>query len=174
MMEKLLMLLAVFPLLLGSASVAFAQDEVDEELEALRRAAEATQEAVPEEEAAETTFKSRGLGLQALNPEISVTGDFLAGTGLEVAHGEHHHGEPTDWDFNFRGLGLHFESYLDPYSRFKAAVHAAPPPHGIEIEEGYFTRYGALGGGNLTLGKFRQQFGVVNRWHKHALDYIDF
>jgi len=27
---------------------------------------------------------------------------------------------------------------------------------------------------NLTLGKFRQQFGVVNRWHKHALDQVDF
>jgi hypothetical protein len=27
---------------------------------------------------------------------------------------------------------------------------------------------------NLTLGKFRQQFGVVNRWHKHGLDQVDF
>ena len=165
MMEKLLMLLAVFPLLLGSASVAFAQDEVDEELSALRRAAEATQEAVPEEEAAETTFKSRGLGLQALNPEISVTGDLLATFQSGDDAG-------PDSDFGFRGLGLHFEAYLDPYSRFKAAVPVSPA--GAELGEAYFTRYGALGGGNLTLGKFRQQFGVVNRWHKHGLDYVDF
>jgi hypothetical protein len=27
---------------------------------------------------------------------------------------------------------------------------------------------------NLTLGKFRQQFGVVNRWHRHGLDQVDF
>ena len=165
MMPKLLMLLAVFPLLLGSASVAFAQDEVDEELEALRIAAMATQEAVPEEEAAETTFKSRGLGLQALNPEISVTGDFL---------GTFRNGDDSqpDWDFGFRGLGLHLEAYLDPYSRFKAAVPVSAA--GAELGEAYFTRYGVLGGGSLTLGKFRQQFGVVNRWHKHALDYVDF
>ena len=31
-----------------------------------------------------------------------------------------------------------------------------------------------LGNLNVTLGKFRQQFGVVNRWHKHALDWFDF
>ena len=36
------------------------------------------------------------------------------------------------------------------------------------------TRYGMLPGVNLTLGKFRQQFGVVNRWHKHGLDQVDF
>jgi len=27
---------------------------------------------------------------------------------------------------------------------------------------------------NLTLGKFRQQFGIVNRWHRHGLDQVDF
>ncbi len=36
------------------------------------------------------------------------------------------------------------------------------------------TRFGVFEGGNLTFGKFRQQFGVVNRWHKHALDQFDF
>jgi len=168
MLERLLIPLAALLLLLGPAGRTLAQEKAaDEELEALRRAAatEATQEPVAEEEVAETTFKSGGLGLQALNPEISVTGDFL-GTARDGDDVEEH------WDFAFRGLGLHLEAYLDPYSRFKAAVPISS--EGAELGEAYFTRYGALWGGNLTLGKFRQQFGVVNRWHKHGLDYVDF
>jgi hypothetical protein len=42
------------------------------------------------------------------------------------------------------------------------------------LGEAYMTRFGIISGVNLTLGKFRQQFGVVNRWHKHGLDQVDF
>jgi hypothetical protein len=66
---------------------------------------------------------------------------------------------------------VHFESYLDPYTRFKSAVEFGEE---IELGEAYFIRYGLLPNFNLTLGKFRQQFGVVNRWHKHGLDQLDF
>ena len=139
----------------------------DDELAALRSAAEAeAAQDIPEEEEAPTTeFKSGGLALQALNPEISVTGDMLGTfrTGDEAQQ---------DWSFAFRGLGIHLEAYLDPYSRFKAAFPVFAG--GTTLGEAYYTRYGALAGGNLTLGKFRQQFGVVNRWHKHGLDYVDF
>jgi hypothetical protein len=137
-----------------------------EELEKLRREALREAEQTSEEEPAETTvFKSGALGLQAMNPEISVSGDFL-----NIYRDGPSENEFTD--FTFRGLGLHLESYLDPYSRFKAAVGAGP--EGAELEEAYVMRYGVVGGLNLTLGKFRQQFGVVNRWHKHALDWADF
>jgi hypothetical protein len=44
----------------------------------------------------------------------------------------------------------------------------------VELGEAYMTRYGLVQGINLTFGKFRQQFGVVNRWHKHGLDQLDF
>jgi hypothetical protein len=138
-----------------------------DDLEALRAAAvaEAEKEAPAEKPAEETIFKSGNLGLQALNPELSITGDLL-GTyraGEDVTDG---------WDWNFRTLGLHFEAYLDPYSRMKAAVPISPG--GASLGEAYFTRYGVLPSLNVTLGKFRQQFGVVNRWHKHALDWFDF
>jgi hypothetical protein len=139
----------------------------EDDLEALRRAAEAesSREQEGEEDAEEKVFKSGNLGLQALNPEISVTGDML---------GNYQSGNddvPTT-DMVFRGLGLHLEAYLDPYSRFKAAVGFSG--EGAELEEVYFTRYGILRNVNLTLGQFRQQFGIVNRWHKHALDWFDF
>jgi len=138
-----------------------------DDLEALRAAAEAEAEKeVPAEKPAEETiFKSGNLGLQALNPEISVTGDLLGTyrTGDDVTDG---------WDWRFRTLDMHLESYLDPYSRMKAAIEFHPD--GAELGEAYFTRFGVLENLNLTLGKFRQQFGVVNRWHKHALDWFDF
>jgi len=103
------------------------------------------------------------MGLQALNPEISVTGDFLwrySDTSEQTS------------DFIFRGLGLHFQAYLDPYTQFKAAVGVNEEK--ATLGEAYLTRFGVLPGLNLTLGKFRQQFGVVNRWHKHGLDQVDF
>jgi hypothetical protein len=42
------------------------------------------------------------------------------------------------------------------------------------LGEAYITRYGVTDSLNITLGKFRQQFGVINRWHKHGLDFVDF
>jgi hypothetical protein len=135
-----------------------------EELAELRRMAEAAaSREEPEEQ--EVEFTAKGLSLQALNPEISVTGDMLS----TVRHQE---GSRQRSDFLFRTLGLHLESYLDPYTRFKAAVPTFDG--GAALGEAYMTRYGLLGGLNLTFGKFRQQFGVVNRWHKHGLDQTDF
>jgi len=139
----------------------------EDDLAALRAAAQreaAAEEAAPER-AEEVTFTSGALGLQALNPEISVTGDFISsyrsGTGVE-----------RHFDNTFRTLGIHLESYLDPYSRFKAAVPVTD--NNATIGEAYFTRYGWRKDLNVTLGRFRQQFGVVNRWHKHGLDQVDF
>lgn len=139
----------------------------DDDLAALRKAAasEAAQDKKDENAEGSTAFESGSLSLQSLNPEISVTGDML---------GVYQSGNDNlpSYDTTFRGLGLHFEAYLDPYSRFKTAIPIAE--EGAELGEVYFTRYGLLGQVNLTLGKFRQQFGVVNRWHKHALDTFDF
>ncbi|MCP4651887.1 MAG: hypothetical protein GY858_00660 [Candidatus Omnitrophica bacterium] len=117
-----------------------------------------------EEKAEEAVFKQGGLALQALNPEISLTGDIINTYAVD---------EKADrFDSNFRTLGIHFEGYLDPYTRFKAAVPVSTSS--AAIGEAYFTRYGIIDDINLTLGKFRQQFGVVNRWHKHGLDQVDF
>ena len=142
-------------------------DVISDDMASLRRAAEneASRQQILEKVPEETTFQSGGLSLQSLNPEISLTGDFITtyASGDETAQ---------DFDFNFRGLGIHFESYLDPYSKIKAAVPIST--EGAELGEAYFTRYGIMEDFNLTLGKFRQQFGVVNRWHKHALDWVDF
>ena len=139
----------------------------EDELAALRALAaeEAQAEVVGDSGVEETELTARGLGLQALNPEISVTGDMYATFRDQEGNRER-------TDFRVRGLGIHLESYLDPYSRFKAAFPISES--GTTLGEAYYTRYGLPTGMSATLGKFRQQFGVVNRWHKHALDQFDF
>lgn len=149
-------------------SKAKAEPEKKDEVELLRRLAEKEAEAITEEvphPPQETVFKEGGIGLQALNPEISITGD-------AIWTYRNQEGVRRRSDFNFRTLGIHFEAYLDPYTRFKAAVPINE--NGAELGEAYMTRFGIAEGLNLTIGKFRQQFGVVNRWHKHGLDQVDF
>ncbi len=137
----------------------------DDELNSLRQAAQIEITNKDNNLDEETTFTSGALGLQKLNPELSVTGDILWNY-TDIA------GEDSRQDFTFRGLGLHLSSYLDPYTMFKAAI--AFNENEAELGEAYMTRFGILPQLNLTLGKFRQQFGVVNRWHKHGLDQVDF
>jgi len=143
------------------------KQKAEEEFESLRQLAKAKamEEAVPEEEPKETIFESGALSLQALNPEISVTGDFLFSTMQDTT-------STKSSDFEFRTLGIHIESWLDPYTRFKAAIPVTEDD--TTLGEGYVTLYNLSDDWNLTFGKFRQQFGVVNRWHKHGLDQVDF
>lgn len=154
------------------------QQQIDElkawkearELDDLRQAAEAAaREDAAAADTAPRTFQGGERALQALNPEISITGDlfarYLHADGNEYADGERS-------GFFLRGFGLHLQANLDPFSFFKGAVHLSP--HGAELEEGYITWTSVIPRVNITLGRFRQQLGVVNRWHKHALDQFDF
>jgi len=113
----------------------------------------------------ETVFKFKGLNLRSFNPEISVSGDF-------VGHYTHQDETRERTDVDLRGLELNFQSYLDPFSRMKAT--ASLSDDGVDVEEVYMTRFSALGNANLDLGRFRQQFGVVNRWHEDALDQVQY
>jgi hypothetical protein len=147
-------------------------DDVNElsEIEKLKQQAlsmigDAKSAKVEKAEDSDTEFTAGNLGLQAENPEISVTGDVVY-TLQSIDK------QRTNADSKFRSLGLHYESYLDPYSKFKAAVPVLE--NDSLLGEAYITRYGVRHNLNFTLGKFRQQFGVVNRWHKHGLDYVDF
>ena len=151
---------AVFNICLSKNTIA-----QNDELEALRMAAQAESISVNTAAAQQESFTSGALALQKLNPEISVTGDILFNySDID--------GQTSKQNFTFRGLGLHLSSYLDPYTMFKAAVEFSEDE--TELGEAYITRFDILPQLNITIGKFRQQFGVVNRWHKHALDQIDF
>ena len=148
-------------------SAVSSRETEDGELTSLRELAKtkAAEKTGSKEKSEETTFTSGGLSLQALNPEISVVGDFLYSYKWDTTSDKRS-------DFNMRTLGIHVNSWLDPYTRLKASLGFHEDD--VELGEAYITLYNIADNLNLTLGKFRQQFGVVNRWHKHALDQVDF
>jgi len=151
------------------------------ELEHLRQAAhtEAAKDTAAEEVDTSTKFVS-GTRMQAmLNPELSVTGDiFFVG------------GEHEKEEFLADHFELDIQAYLDPYTKMHVVIGYHGPHHGstfgmedheeeehghegFGIGEGYITWFQLPGHTSLTVGKKRQQFGVLNRWHRHALDQSD-
>ena len=112
----------------------------------------------------ETVFKFGGLSLQKMNPEISLAGDVTW---------DYHDQDDTRRrsGFDFRYVEVNFQAYLDPYSRLKAVIPATEDD--VAVEEAYYTYFGLGKDLNVDIGKFRQQFGVVNRWHEHGLDQIE-
>jgi hypothetical protein len=134
----------------GAAAAAPAQDE----LAALRAAASAA--------SADSTNTSRPqqarLGQNALNPEISVTGDIRGHI--------FHNAEQTD-NFVPRELEMGFQSALDPFATAKVFVSLEGGE--VSLEEGYAYFPVLPGHVRLDVGQFRQQVGELNRWHLHAL-----
>jgi hypothetical protein len=136
-----------------------------DELAALRTAANAaagTQDTTPTE-AAPTQFVGRERNQSQLNPEISVTGDVRA---YAMSPG------PQQDNFDPREFEVGFQSALDPFSHTK--IFLALEEGGIDVEEGYAYWTGLPGHIRIDIGKFRQQFGELNRWHLHALPETEY
>jgi hypothetical protein len=160
-----------------------------DELAALREAARTEAEKTEELEPDVSDSQSRTGNLSILNPEISVTGDFVGGLLW-----------PTDKDDSEttalpREFEISFQSALDPYTRTKIffskeeelpiagleqvmgskheGQEAKEEDHGdhgnVELEEGYLYWVGLPGAFGIKAGKFRQEIGLYNRWHTHAL-----
>jgi hypothetical protein len=131
------------------------RDTATDELAALRAAAGAV--------AADTTPTATAqqaprLGLNALNPELSVTA---------IVHASILRPGPQTETFDAREFEFSFQSALDPYSYTK--IFASITEEGVEIEEGYAYWAGLPGHFRLDVGRFRQPLGELNRWHRHAL-----
>jgi len=142
---------------------ALEEKEAQNELQKIISEAE-TAVATAKEQRKLKTFKSGQRSQQALNPELSITGDsFLqySKNNSEAKTGAY-----------FRTVGFHLQSNLDPFSFAKVAIGVSPK--GIGLGEAYVTWANFLPRISLTAGKFRQQFGVINRWHLHSLDQFDF
>jgi hypothetical protein len=146
----------------------------DAELEALRAAAlaETGEPAAPSsvpQETAPPAVRDVSVGsernLNRLNPEISITGDAV---GFATRSG----GEGHE-DFDARELELNLQSALDPYSFTKVTLSFSPE-EGVDIEEALVAYTGLPGGLQLSAGKFRQNFGLLNRWHLHALPQLEY
>lgn len=146
------------------------ETDAEDDLQALRNIAVAETRSLDSQindqpENDQRRFIAGDLSKQAENPEISIVGDFVY--RLQSIDNLRNNS-----DAMLRNLGIHYETYLDPYTKFKGAV---PVKEDISnIGEAYITRYGLTPNLNLTLGKFRQQFGIVHRWHMAGLDQSEF
>lgn len=112
---------------------------------------------------APTQFVGRERNQNQLNPEISATGDVRAYAQTSGAQGD---------NFDPREFEVAFQSALDPYSHTKIFVSLENGE--VSVEEGYAYWIGLPGHLRFDVGKFRQQFGELNRWHLHALPETEY
>lgn len=132
-----------------------------DELAALRAAASqaaGVRDTIGPSDTVNARFVGRERNQSQLNPEIGATGDVRAyATGRGVQRET----------FDPREFEIGFQSALDPYSHTKIFVSLENGE--VSLEEGYAYWTGLPGRLRLDFGKFRQQFGELNRWHLHAV-----
>ena len=109
----------------------------------------------------------------ALNPNISVGGDFYFATGSSRSELNR---LPSDFSYGtgrffLREMELGIQSALDPFSRGKVIFSFGR--EGVELEEGYVEWLNCPLNLNLKIGEFKTQFGKLNRYHDHALPQFD-
>ncbi len=151
-----------------------AAEKAGAELEALRAAARA---AAGEPADSAPAQESRTRSLNLLNPEISATGDIVGNYTAPSGQDNNVSAVPREFEFSFQAA-------LDPYTRTKIFVTheedfeiaGFPEEEGeegegglVDIEEGYMYWVGLPANLGLKIGKFRQEIGLYNRWHTHAL-----
>uniref|UniRef100_Q02AU2 Phosphate-selective porin O and P n=1 Tax=Solibacter usitatus (strain Ellin6076) TaxID=234267 RepID=Q02AU2_SOLUE len=104
-----------------------------------------------------------GAAAKALNPDISVIGDFLGAIGNPG-------GRPTP-SLEMHETEVGFQEVIDPYAR--ADFFITFGEHGVDLEEGYITFTSLPAGLQLKVGKMRAAFGKVNTMHNHVLPWTD-
>jgi len=104
-----------------------------------------------------------GSAAKALNPDISMIGDFIG-----VAGGNSIRPSPS-LEMHESEIGV--QAIIDPYARGDLFLTFGET--GVGVEEGYIT-FTALPGGFVTrVGKMRSAFGKVNTMHNHVLPFVD-
>ena len=183
--------LALLTLLLGTlSSAAHAQQSQEDRIKALEEriislegqvrmlqaqqqpaaSAPATPEvaAVPAARAAEQAgslpvYGGASAASKALNPDISVIGDFLGSMG-------HNPMVPTP-AFQMHESEVGLQAIIDPYARGDFFISFGE--QGVNLEEGYITFTALPAGFVLRGGKMRATFGKVNTLHNHVLPWTD-
>ena len=100
---------------------------------------------------------------KALNPDISVIGNFVGAAGNGANR-------------KIPGLEMHesevgFQEVIDPYAR--ADFFISFGEQGVSVEEGYLTFTALPSSLQLKVGKMRAAFGRVNTLHNHVLPWVD-
>jgi hypothetical protein len=137
------------------------QDErirkLEEELQALKSA-----QTLPRTEAAQLGGAG-GSAAKALNPDISLNGDFRGSLGRNVVR------PVPGLEMHEAELGL--QSVIDPYAR--GDVFFSFGESGVSVEEAFVTFTALPGEFVAKVGKLRAAFGKVNSTHNHALPWTD-
>src|SRR5438309_8633607 len=106
---------------------------------------------------------------KALNPDISVIGDFIGAAGQAPT-------VPLSNLQPFPSLQMHesevgFQAIIDPYARGDFFISFGE--EGVNLEEGYITFTALPAGFVAKVGKMRSAFGKVNMMHNHVLPWVD-
>lgn len=110
-----------------------------------------------------------GSAAKALNPDISVIGDFIGAFGGNSQ-------QNTVSLEPIPALQMHesevgFQSIIDPYARGDFFISFGE--QGVNLEEGYITFTALPAGFVAKVGKMRSVFGKVNTMHNHVLPWVD-
>src|SRR2546428_4381882 len=100
---------------------------------------------------------------KALNPDISVIGDFLGSIGKNPVR-------PVP-AFGMHQSQVRLQAIVDPYAR--ADFFLSFGEEGVNLEEGYITFTALPAGFVAKVGKMRSAFGKVNTMHNHVLPWVD-
>ena len=106
---------------------------------------------------------------KALNPDVSVIGDFIGAAGGNTA-------PPLATLQPFPSLQMHeseigLQAIIDPYARGDFFISFGE--EGVNVEEGYITFTALPAGFVAKVGKMRSAFGKVNLMHNHVLPWVD-
>jgi len=103
---------------------------------------------------------------QTTNPDISVVGDFRS---------RYDSGEERSFDMEMHEVETALRGAIDPYARADVFIAIANEDGEFvfELEEAFLTTFSLPWKLQARLGKFRSNFGKLNRIHPHALPYPD-
>jgi hypothetical protein len=120
-------------------------------------------EAAPAAPGALPVYGGASASAKALNPDISVIGDFIGKAGGNSV-------QPTpSLEMHESEIGL--QAIIDPYARGDFFLSFGES--GVNLEEGYITFTALPAGIVAKVGKMRSAFGKVNMMHNHVLPWVD-
>ena len=154
-----------------------AKIEKTEKEDAMRKLLEEAQRLASqkkEEKAAMDRKFHSGLRQQsALNPNISLGGDYYFAYGTSKSDYNRLPSE-VSWGTGrmfLREMEFGLQSALDPFSRGKVFISFSR--EGVMLEEGYIELLNLPLKMNVKLGEYKAQFGNLNRYHDHALPQFE-
>src|SRR5216683_4699106 len=106
---------------------------------------------------------------KALNPDVSVIGDFVGAAGGNSAPALATLQPFPSLQMHESEIGL--QAIIDPYARGDFFISFGET--GVNVEEGYITFTALPAGIVARVGKMRSAFGKVNMMHNHVLPWVD-